>query len=303
MHGAGAGVPGGAFERRFIPHAALPQQCAGVSPSRANAVLTTPARRTSALRLRPRMRGRPIIRNRQDSLMAQRPYIVGNWKMNGTRAMLAEARAIDRAAERLIKVEVALAPPFTLIHATRKEAGADRRRRAGLPRGRRRRAHRRHLRGDAQGRRAPSSSSSATASAAPTTARPTPTSRPRPKPRSPSGLSVIVCVGETEAQRDAGKAEAVVAAQLEGSLPRGEGAAEKVTVAYEPVWAIGTGRTPDGRRRRRDAPLDPRAAGRDLRRGGRAGAHPLRRLGQARQRRRAARARTKSAARWSAAPA
>ena len=49
--------------------------------------------------------------------MAQRPYIVGNWKMNGTRAMLSEARAIDRAAERLIKAEVAIAPPFTLIHA------------------------------------------------------------------------------------------------------------------------------------------------------------------------------------------
>src|ERR671912_605838 len=55
--------------------------------------------------------------------MAQRPYIVGNWKMHGTRSMLSEARAIDRAAERLIKAEVAIAPPFTLIHATRKEAG------------------------------------------------------------------------------------------------------------------------------------------------------------------------------------
>jgi triosephosphate isomerase len=58
------------------------------------------------------------------------------------------------------------------------------------------------------------------------------------------GMGVIVCVGEIEAQRDAGNAEQVVAAQLEGSLPRGEGAAEKTTVAYEPVWAIGTGRTP-----------------------------------------------------------
>jgi len=55
---------------------------------------------------------------------------------------------------------------------------------------------------------------------------------------------VIVCVGETEAERDAGRAEEVVARQLEGSLPRGEGAPAKVTVAYEPVWAIGTGRTP-----------------------------------------------------------
>ena len=54
--------------------------------------------------------------------MALRPYVVGNWKMNGTRAMLAEARAIDRSAQRLMKVEVALAPPFTLIHAVHREA-------------------------------------------------------------------------------------------------------------------------------------------------------------------------------------
>ena len=54
--------------------------------------------------------------------MAQRPYIVGNWKMNGTRAMLSEARAIDRAAARYPDVDVALAPPFTLIAAMREAA-------------------------------------------------------------------------------------------------------------------------------------------------------------------------------------
>jgi triosephosphate isomerase len=43
--------------------------------------------------------------------------IVGNWKMNGTRAMLAEARAIDRAAARYPQVSVGIAPPFTLIHS------------------------------------------------------------------------------------------------------------------------------------------------------------------------------------------
>ena len=58
-----------------------------------------------------------------------------------------------------------------------------------------------------------------------------------------AGLKPIICVGETEAQRDAGEAESVVATQLADSIPD---AAElhEVIVAYEPVWAIGTGRTP-----------------------------------------------------------
>jgi len=59
-------------------------------------------------------------------------------------------------------------------------------------------------------------------------------------------LRPIVCVGETEAERDAGRAEGVVRAQLAGSLPEGFVAAGGA-VAYEPVWAIGTGRTPTER--------------------------------------------------------
>jgi triosephosphate isomerase (TIM) len=56
-----------------------------------------------------------------------------------------------------------------------------------------------------------------------------------------AGLLPITCVGETRAERDAGKARDVVGTQLAGSLPDGPG---DFVVAYEPVWAIGTGLTP-----------------------------------------------------------
>lgn len=175
--------------------------------------------------------------------MSSLPYIVGNWKMNGTRAMLAEARAIDRAANRIAGVQVALAPPFTLVNAMREavqeigvggqdchveasgaftgdisapmlaDAGADF-----------------AIVGHSE-RRALHGESDAIVKA-------------KAEAAQAAGLGVILCVGETEAERDSGRAEAVVAAQLEGSLPRGEEAAAKLSVAYEPVWAIGTGRVP-----------------------------------------------------------
>jgi triosephosphate isomerase len=173
--------------------------------------------------------------------MSERPYIVGNWKMHGTRAMLSEARAIDRAAERLMKVEVALAPPFTLIHATRKEAGL-----IGVGAQDCHAAEGGAHTGDISAamlkdagagfvivghseRRADHRESDADVKA-------------KAEAALAASLAAIVCVGETEAERDAGKAEQVVCRQLERSLPQGENAVEKVTVAYEPVWAIGTGR-------------------------------------------------------------
>ena len=175
--------------------------------------------------------------------MAQRPFIVGNWKMHGTRSMLAEARAIDRAAERLIKVEVALAPPATLIHATRKEASL-----IGVGAQDCHPAENGAHTGDISAAMLKDAGAGFTIvghSERRTDHEETDEMvRAKADAVIAANMNVIVCVGETEQQRDAGEAESVVASQLKGSLPQGDNVADRVTVAYEPVWAIGTGRTP-----------------------------------------------------------
>ncbi|MEM6475950.1 MAG: triose-phosphate isomerase [Pseudomonadota bacterium] len=176
--------------------------------------------------------------------MPQRPLIVGNWKMHGTRAMLSDARAMDRAAQRHMKVEVAIAPPFTLIHPVHREAeqigvGAQ------------------DCHHEAEGAHTGAISAAMIADAGAkfvilghserreefgeTNA----LVRAKAEAAIAAGLRVIMCCGESAKVRESGRAAATVKKQLKASLPEpGEAlgdAGEKLTVAYEPIWAIGSG--------------------------------------------------------------
>lgn len=176
--------------------------------------------------------------------MAERPYIVGNWKMNGTRAMLSEARAIDRSSQRLMKVEVALAPPFTLIHAVHREveqigvgaqdchAGQEGAHTGDISAGMALDAGAKFvILGHSERRQNHGETNTLIGQKAAAAL--------------DAGLRVILCCGETEETRDEGKAESFIARQLRASLPGSvENIGEVLTIAYEPIWAIGTGRTP-----------------------------------------------------------
>ncbi len=160
--------------------------------------------------------------------------------------MLAEARAIDRAAGRYPDVQVALAPPSTLIGALREAVTA-----MGVGG--------QDCHANAKGAHTGDVSAAMLVDAGADFVIVGHSERRKDHAESDSivqakadaalaaGLGVIVCVGETLDERDAGKAVAVVAGQVDGSMPVGEGIADhvalsKVAVAYEPVWAIGTGR-------------------------------------------------------------
>jgi triosephosphate isomerase (TIM) len=174
--------------------------------------------------------------------MTRRPLVAGNWKMNGLRASIDVLKKIIDGARALGDVDIIVCPPATLIacfadaaRGTRVGIGAqdchtevagaytgdisaEMLRDAGamaviLGHSERRRYH-----GETDAM-----------------------VRAKVVAAHRAGLLAIVCVGETRAEHDAGRANEIVCTQLQSSLPD---TAENIVVAYEPVWAIGTGSTP-----------------------------------------------------------
>src|SRR4051794_9634123 len=175
-----------------------------------------------------------------------RPLVAGNWKMNGVAASAAELDAIVEGvgAGGAGRAETLICPPFTLIagfadrlsgkalaigaqdcHAKPSGAhtgdvSAEMLKDAGAT----------HIIVGHSERRTDHGETDETVKA-------------KAEAVLRAGLTAIVCIGETQAEREAGKTLAVVGTQLVGSLPEGATAGNTV-IAYEPVWAIGTGLTP-----------------------------------------------------------
>ena len=174
--------------------------------------------------------------------MAPRKLAAGNWKMNGNLAALAEIDVLV-AAYPAPGCEILICPPALLIHPAKARAGdviaiggqdchdqASGAHTGDIAAAQLRDAGATYVILGHSERRAGHGETDATVAAKATAAH-------------AAGLVAIICLGETEAQRDAGETLDVIAAQLHGSIPAGATAANTV-IAYEPVWAIGTGRTP-----------------------------------------------------------
>jgi triosephosphate isomerase len=174
--------------------------------------------------------------------MARHPLVAGNWKMNGLKASAGELDKIIAGARGLPNVELMVCPPATLVASFAAAARGSRVAIGGQD------CHEQAagaytgdisaemlkdagaaavIVGHSERRQYHGETDAAVRAKALAARR--------------AGLLAIVCVGETRAERDAGQALAVVRTQLDGSVPDG---AENFVIAYEPVWAIGTGMTP-----------------------------------------------------------
>ena len=175
-----------------------------------------------------------------------RPLIAGNWKMNGLRASMAEFEAMVAGASKVVgKADLLVCPPATLIAAlVAKLAGSKDLAVGGQdchpkPSGAHTGDISAEMLADAGAtavivghseRRADHGESDSLV-------------RQKAEAAWRAGLTAIVCIGETQSQRDAGQTLDICRGQLQGSLPEGS-RADNLVVAYEPIWAIGTGLTP-----------------------------------------------------------
>jgi triosephosphate isomerase (TIM) len=177
--------------------------------------------------------------------VTRRPLVAGNWKMNGLRSAAAEfSKIIAGAAQLGGKADLMVCPPATLLAAFAATAKGSAVKIGGQD-----------CHAESSGAFTGDVSAEMLADAGAVaviighserrTLHKETDAEVRAKAQAAwrAGLTAIVCIGETKAERDAGRTLDVLGRQLDGSLPDGALAANLV-VAYEPVWAIGTGLTP-----------------------------------------------------------